>query len=69
MTLFQIALKAYGDANRRVEMLGMTNTYGKSAEERMKLDAAYGEAIHDSVRAKAALDALQGAGPQSGEPK
>lgn len=64
MTVFEIALKAYGQANERVKALGMVNTYGKTPEERLELDREYGQAITDAVRAKAALDALQGTGPR-----
>ncbi|HZR02824.1 MAG TPA: hypothetical protein VFA81_06615 [Burkholderiales bacterium] len=58
MTLFEITLKAYGQANLRVQSLGMLNTYGLTAEQRLELDRQYAEAIHDAVVAKAALDAL-----------
>lgn len=58
--LYEITLKAYGDANLRLKCIEMVNTYGKTAEERLELDRQYGEAIHDAVRAKAALDALVG---------
>jgi len=63
MTLFQIALKTYGEANARLRGIEMVNVYGKSAEERLELDRQYGEAIHDAVMAKYALDALQVTGP------
>ncbi len=59
-TLFEIALKAYGDANTRLTAIGMVNTYGKTPAERLELDRQYGEAISEAVRAKAALDALSG---------
>jgi hypothetical protein len=64
-----ILAKSYDSASMRVMGLGMTNSYGLTADERDKLTKAYNQALDDAALAKAALEAFDASSAAGGIPE